>query len=84
MQSNIYFPIVTIVSPCFNHELYVIESLDSIRNQTYQYIEHIIIDDCSTDNSVNVSFVVLSYILMDKFGMIGATYSFPLIIYYIG
>lgn len=50
---NIY-PLVTIVSPCYNHSKYIIESLNSIRNQRYPNIEHIIIDDASTDESVTL------------------------------
>ena len=45
-------PLVTIISPCYNHSEFIIESLDSIRNQIYPNIEHIIIDDCSKDGSV--------------------------------
>lgn len=44
-------PLVTFVSPCYNHSKFIIESLESIRSQTYPHIEHIIIDDCSTDDS---------------------------------
>lgn len=47
-------PLVTVVTPCYNHENYIIESLESVKNQTYTNIQHIIIDDCSTDNSVKV------------------------------
>lgn len=47
-------PLVTFISPCYNHAHYVVESLESIRAQTYPRIEHIIIDDCSTDNSAEV------------------------------
>lgn len=45
------FPLVTIISPCYNHSRFVIESLNSIKYQEYPNIEHIIIDDSSTDNS---------------------------------
>jgi glycosyltransferase involved in cell wall biosynthesis len=45
-------PLVTIISPCYNHSKFVIESLESIKNQSYPNIEHIIIDDCSSDDSV--------------------------------
>lgn len=48
------YPIITIISPCFNHAKYVIDSLNSIRNQTYPNIEHIIIDDCSKDDSISL------------------------------
>lgn len=44
--------LVTIISPCYNHSAFVIESLESVRMQTYPNIEHIIIDDFSKDDSV--------------------------------
>lgn len=47
-------PLVTLITPSYNHSRYVLDSLESIRKQTYKNIEHIIIDDCSTDNSVKV------------------------------
>lgn len=45
-------PIVSVICLCYNHEEYVTDALDSIINQTYDEIEIIIIDDCSTDKSV--------------------------------
>lgn len=47
-------PKVTIVSSCYNHSRYIIEHLDSVRNQDYPNIEHIIIDDASTDDSLKL------------------------------
>lgn len=47
-------PLVSVVAVCYNHAKYVIETLDSIKNQTYSNIELIIMDDCSTDDSVEV------------------------------
>lgn len=47
-------PLVSIICTCYNHEKYVIEALDSIINQTYPNIETIIIDDASSDNSVEI------------------------------
>jgi glycosyltransferase involved in cell wall biosynthesis len=51
MQNN---PLVTIICLCYNHEAYVVESLNSVINQSYSSIEVIIIDDCSTDTSKTI------------------------------
>jgi glycosyltransferase involved in cell wall biosynthesis len=47
-------PLVSVIAINFNSEKYVEETLNSIRNQTYENFELIIIDDCSTDNSVAI------------------------------
>ncbi|PWA08448.1 glycosyltransferase family 2 protein [Flavobacterium laiguense] len=51
MQNN---PLVTIICLCYNHEAYVVESLNSVINQSHPFIELIIVDDCSTDNSKKI------------------------------
>lgn len=45
-------PLVSIIIPCYNHERFVQESIQSVINQSYNNIELIIIDDGSTDASV--------------------------------
>lgn len=45
-------PLVSIVIPCYNHEQFVQDSIQSVINQTYNNIELIIIDDGSKDDSV--------------------------------
>lgn len=45
-------PLVSVVIPCYNHEKYVQDCIQSIIDQTYQNIELIIIDDGSKDSSV--------------------------------
>ena len=47
-------PLVTIICLCYNHEAFVIETLQSVHPQTYKNTEFIIIADFSTDNSVKV------------------------------
>ena len=44
-------PLVTAVIPVYNHEKYVVESIRSILNQTYQNIELIVLNDGSKDRS---------------------------------
>ena len=44
---------ITFVCPCYNHENYVSDFLNGLLCQTNPNWELIIIDDCSSDNSVN-------------------------------
>jgi glycosyltransferase involved in cell wall biosynthesis len=44
-------PLVSIITPSFNKGPYIEETIESIRNQTYPHIEHIVIDGGSTDNT---------------------------------
>lgn len=46
--------LVTVICSCFNHEKHIIESLESVLNQSYPNIQLIVVDDYSTDNSVVV------------------------------
>jgi glycosyltransferase involved in cell wall biosynthesis len=48
------FPLVSIICLNYNHEDYVLESLNSVINQSYPNIELLIADDNSSDSSVTV------------------------------
>lgn len=45
-------PVISVIMPVYNAELYVKEAIDSILNQTFDNFEFIIIDDGSTDESL--------------------------------
>lgn len=47
-----YSPLVSIILPVYNCEPYLNQCLDSLVEQTYENIEIIAIDDCSSDNSL--------------------------------
>lgn len=52
-------PSISIVTPMYNVEKYIETYLNSLLRQTYDNFEVVIVDDCSTDNSVDI---VNSYI----------------------
>lgn len=52
MQNKSY-PLVSVIVPCYNQGKYVNDALSSVRNQTYTNIECVIVNDGSTDNSLD-------------------------------
>src|SRR5579862_6606561 len=48
------FPKVSVLIPCYNAEKWVGETLESVFRQTWPEIEVIVVDDGSTDRSVDV------------------------------
>lgn len=51
-MSKLSFPLVSIVITSYNKENFIIESIKSAIYQTYQNIEIIVVDDASSDNSL--------------------------------
>ncbi|MCR8746795.1 glycosyltransferase family 2 protein [Romboutsia lituseburensis] len=45
---------ISVIIPCYNCENYIERTIESIKNQTFENFELIIIDDGSTDNSISV------------------------------
>lgn len=53
-MNNLREPLVSVLLPSYNHEQYIQAAIESVYQQTYQNIELIVIDDGSTDNSVEI------------------------------
>ena len=49
-----HFPIITIATVTYNAESTLQRTLDSVAKQTYQHIEHLIIDGCSKDLTTEI------------------------------
>ena len=47
--------LVSIITPNYNCEKFIVETIESVINQTYKKWEMIIVDDCSTDNSITIA-----------------------------
>lgn len=47
-------PLVSIVTPVYNAEEFLSETIKSVKNQTYSNWEMLLVDDCSKDNSPSI------------------------------
>ncbi|MDU8885477.1 glycosyltransferase family 2 protein [Yeosuana sp. MJ-SS3] len=52
-HKNIDLPLVTIIIPVFNRHNLIKIALDSVLNQTYNHWECLVVDDGSTDNTID-------------------------------
>ena len=48
-------PLVSVVTPVYNSENFFEQCIESVLNQSYQNWEYIIVDDCSTDGTVEIA-----------------------------
>lgn len=55
------YPLVSVIMPCYNDGKYILQTVDSLKKQTYQQIELIIIDDGSDDGETAEIINNLSY-----------------------
>lgn len=47
-------PLVSIITPVYNAQRFLSDTIESIKNQTYKNWELLLIDDCSKDDSANI------------------------------
>ena len=54
MTSDVKPGLVSVVVTSYNHSKFLVKRMDSLINQTYRNIEILVIDDCSTQNNVEI------------------------------
>lgn len=78
MQSH---PLVSVITPTYNHEKFIAQCIESVLDQTYTHWEQIIIDDGSSDNTKEIVAGYkdkrIKYIRQDNVGIwkLGETYN---------
>tara|TARA_R110002020_G_scaffold336426_4_gene551804 strand:+ start:73085 stop:73828 length:744 start_codon:yes stop_codon:yes gene_type:complete len=55
--------LVSIITPVYNSDKFLANNIASVQAQTYSNWEHILVDDCSTDNSADI---ILEYASKDS------------------
>jgi glycosyltransferase involved in cell wall biosynthesis len=67
-------PLVSVIIACYNHGKYLANAIESVRNQSYQFLEIIVVDDGSTDNTkdVSLSYPDVSYVFQKNAGLSAA------------
>jgi glycosyltransferase involved in cell wall biosynthesis len=71
IKKNEELPLISIITPVFNSEKYIEEFILSILNQDYQNIEFILLDDSSSDKSLDIIKKYKKYIIYDTHKHIG-------------
>jgi glycosyltransferase involved in cell wall biosynthesis len=48
-------PLVSVITPVYNTEKYLAECIESVLNQTYENWQYVIVDNCSSDGSLEIA-----------------------------
>ena len=48
-------PLVSVLTPVYNGEKYLAECIESVLAQTYQNWEYVIVNNCSTDRTLEIA-----------------------------
>ena len=54
LNDTLRYPLVSVIIPMYNSAKFIPQTLESLLYQTMQDFEVVVVDDCSTDNSVEV------------------------------
>ena len=49
------YPLVSVLMTAYNRGKFIAEAINSVLNSSYTHFELIIVDDCSTDNTVVIA-----------------------------
>jgi glycosyltransferase involved in cell wall biosynthesis len=81
MENVIYAPLVSIITPTYNHQDFISQCIESVLSQTYPNWEQIIVDDGSTDDTPDIikkyTDPRIKYIRQENIGIwkLGETYN---------
>jgi len=64
-------PLVTIITPTYNQEIYLTETIESVLEQKYPLLEYIVLDDGSIDNTAQILRKYGNQIIWDKHANMG-------------
>ena len=59
-MSNRQEPLVSVVTPVYNGEASLAKCIDSVLAQTYRNFEYLIVNNCSTDRSLEIALLMAS------------------------